>query len=388
MHQVKQVFASTPVRAAVLLLALGLGGCSSFDSMMGGDRIDYRGAARKTNALEVPPDLTPLARDGRYLPQSGPVSANALQQQGARGMGAVDTANVAPVKLGDMRIERRGNTRWLVVPQAPDALFPRLRQFWQDNGFTLTTDSPETGVLETEWAENRAKLPDDIIRNTLGRVLNSLYSTGERDKFRTHVERTPAGTEITVSHRGMEEVLINKERDGSTMWTGRPNDPLLEGEFLTRMMVSLGAPADSARAAVAAASTSASPAAVGGGGNKARTVANQAGAALQVDEDTASAWRRVGLALDRSGFTVEDRDRAQLLYFVRYADPKTAGKEEPNFIARLFGSKDATALSRFRLALKADGAGTVVSVLNDQGTPDNSANAQRIVSLLVDELKN
>jgi len=385
MHQVKQVFASTPVRAAVLLLALGLGGCSSFDSMMGGDRIDYRGAARKTNALEVPPDLTPLARDGRYLPQSGPVSANALQQQGVRGMGTPETTNVAPVKLGDMRIERRGSTRWLVVSQSPDALFPKLRQFWQDNGFTLTTDSPETGVIETEWAENRAKLPDDIIRNTLGRVLNSLYSTGERDKFRTHVERTAAGTEITISHRGMEEVLINKERDGSTIWTGRPSDPLLEGEFLTRMMVSLGSPADAARAAVVAAGN---PAPVATTSTKARAVSNQAGAALQIDEDSAGAWRRVGLALDRSGFTVEDRDRPQMLYFVRYADPKTAGKEEPNFIARLFGSKDATSLSRFRLALKADGASTLVSVLNAQGTPDNSANAQRIVSLLVDELKN
>jgi len=387
MHQVKQAFASTPVRAAVLMLTLSLGACASFENTLSGDKIDYRNGARKTNALEVPPDLTPLQRDGRYLPQASSVSANALQQQqGVRTQTASEGNGVAPQKAGDFRIERQGNLRWLATGQTPDQLFPKVRQFWLDRGFTLASESAEAGVMETEWAENRAKLPNDIIRNTIGKLLENLYSTGERDKFRTRLERTTAGTEIYISHRGLEEVFTTKDRDSSTMWTNRPSDPQLEAEFLTRLMVSLGSTEEVARTAVAATATPAAAVVP-----KARALTDQAGAALRVDDNTERAWRRVGLALDRSGFTVEDRDRAQMLYFVRYADPGSAGKEEPNFFTRLFSSKESLAqlaqLSRYRIAIKADGNATLVSVLNDQGAPDNSTNAQRIVALLVDELK-
>jgi outer membrane protein assembly factor BamC len=118
-------------------------------------------------------------------------------------------------------------------------------------------------------------------------------------------------------------------------------------------------------------------------------LSGQPGAALQVDDGLERAWRRIGLALDRGGFTVEDRDRNQGLYYVRFVDTKEAAKDEPNFFTRWFTSDDPAkkALNRYRIQVKADGAKTLVSVLNYQGQPDNSANAQKIVTLLADELK-
>ena len=82
-----------------------------------------------------------------------------------------------------------------------------MRDFWQESGFLLTTDQRNLGIMETDWAENRAKLPQDIIRGTLGKLVDSVYSTGELDRFRTRLERTPNGTEIFVSHRGMDRGL-------------------------------------------------------------------------------------------------------------------------------------------------------------------------------------
>ncbi len=386
MNPVNKAFASTPVRAAVLLLALAMGGCSSVDS--GNDKVDYRAGARKTAPLDVPPDLTALARDGRYLPQAGSVSANALQQP--KGPTAVDGGKVAPVKAGDVRLERQGASRFLVTPQAAEVVYPKVKQFWTDLGLNLVTDSPETGVLETDWAENRAKLPQDLFRTTIGKVFENLYSTGERDKYRTRIERTERGTEITISHRGLEEVLVGKDRDGSTTWTNRPSDPLMESEMLSRLMLALGGSEAAAKAVVAAGAAS-SAASIAMPSAKARLLTGQtdSGAGLIVDDNAERAWRRVGLALDRGGFTVEDRDRAQMLYFVRYADPKSAGQEEPGFFARLFSSKEAiAALSRYRIAVKASGNQTVVNVLTADGAPNNSANAQRIAAMLVDELKN
>lgn len=376
-----QPTATKPVRTALLGLTLAqvlaLGGCSTFTELTSGDRIDYRSGAAKTNPLEVPPDLTPLTKDSRYLPQAGAISANALQQ--GAGKPSSPGQSVALNQSADVRIERSGNQRWLVSSHTPEQLWPLVKQFWLDRGFTIGTETPEAGVLETDWAENRAKLPNDLIRNTLGRLIDSLYSTGERDKFRVRLERTKTGTEIYLSHKGLEEVLTgDRVRDGSTAWAQRAPDADLEAEMLTRLMISLGVREEAARSAVA--STTAPAAA------KARVLAGDA-AALQVDDTIERAWRRVGLALDRSGFTVEDRDRAQGIYFVRFVDAKEAAKDD-SFFARLFSSKDAVnPLSRYRIVVTADGTNTRVSVQNSQGQPDNSANAQKIVALLVDELK-
>ncbi|MFD2451443.1 outer membrane protein assembly factor BamC [Ideonella paludis] len=352
-------------------------GCSALSDLTSGDRIDYRSGAAKTNPLEVPPDLTPLAKDSRYLPQAGAISANALQQ--GAGKPANASQSVALNQSSDVRIERSGSQRWLVSSRTPEQLWPLVKQFWLDRGFTLSTETPEAGVMETDWAENRAKLPNDLIRNTLGRLIDSLYSTGERDKFRVRLERSKTGTEIYLSHKGLEEVLTgDRVRDGSTAWTQRAPDANLEAEMLTRLMISLGVREEAARTAVAA--TTAPVVA------KARVIAGDS-AALQVDDTIERAWRRVGLALDRGGFTVEDRDRAQGIYFVRFVDAKEAAKDD-GFFARLFSSKDAVnPLSRYRIVVTADGSNTRVSVQNSQGQPDNSANAQKIVALLVEELK-
>ncbi|HET9646041.1 MAG TPA: outer membrane protein assembly factor BamC [Burkholderiaceae bacterium] len=378
---------AAPAALAVALAALC--GCSHVENLLSGDKIDYKSQAVKTSTLEVPPDLTQLQRDSRYQPQaSGTVSATTFQTAQPAAAAASAPA-VAAVQVGEVRIERNGDIRWLVTSQTPEQLWPQIRSFWQDRGFNIATENAEAGVMETDWAENRAKLPNDIIRNTLGKVLDSLYSTGERDKFRTRLERTATGTEIFITHRRMEEVLTGQSRDNST-WTARPADPQLEAEMLSRLMVKLGTKEEEARAAVANAGTAAAAAAAQGTPARARLLSGQ-GPALQLDEPFDRAWRRVGLALDRSGFTVEDRDRAGGVYYVRYVDPKQAGKEDKGFLSKLFGKSDdaaaRAALARYRIAVKSSGSNTTVSVLDSQGAPASGEVGQRIVALLVDDLK-
>jgi outer membrane protein assembly factor BamC len=364
--------------ATSLVLASLLVACSSVDKASG-EKIDYRGAKMKTTPLEVPPDLTQLAVDPRFLPQAGTVSASTLQLPASAASAASAAQAVAPQTSGDMKIERAGNQRWLTTTMTPEQLWPQLQDFWKERGFTLVLDQADVGVMETDWAENRAKIPNDLLRNLLGRVIDSLYSTGERDKFRTRVERTPTGSEVFISHRGVEEVYSNTQKD-STVWQPRPADPQLEGEFLSRLMVKLGAKATDAK--TAAAQVAQAPVVT-----HARVVDGKPAATLQVDDGFDRAWRRVGLALDRSGFTVEDRDRAQGIFFVRYVDPAQAGKDEPGFFSKLFKGDKAVGPVRYRISVKAEGDSSLVSVLNTKGEPDNSDNGKRIVKLLVDDLK-
>jgi outer membrane protein assembly factor BamC len=382
MHPVTR---SLTLAALAATTALTLGACSSVDSLMSGDKIDYRSSgAPRSAGLEVPPDLTQLTRDSRYqLTQGGAVSAAAYQAS-APAATALPTAatTVAPQAAGDVRLERLGNERWLRTSLTPEQLWPQLQAFWKELGFVLTQDQPATGVMETDWAENRAKLPLDFVRSSIGKVLDSVYSTGELDKYRTRIERSANGTEIYITHRGMVETYTG-ERKESTAWQPRQPDPQLEGEFLSRLMLKLGASAEAAKTAVATPAAAGAPA-------RARIVAGAPTATLQIDDGFDRAWRRVGVALDRSGFTVEDRDRTQGVYFVRYIDPKFAGKEEPGLFSKLFnfGAKDdAGSPARYRVVVKADGDRSTVAVLNGQGAPENGTTGQRITSLLLDELK-
>ena len=369
--------AKSPARLALptLAAALALAGCTSNEGLLSGEKVDYRSAAVKSKPLDVPPDLTQLARENRYATQGGVVSAAGSPVAGAASAAA---PGIVPPASDGLKVERAGDQRWLAVPMPPEQLWPIVKAFWIDRGFKLDTESPELGIMETEWAENRAKLPQDMIRGSIGRFFSNLFDSGERDRYRTRIERTPTGSEVFITHRGLAEIYTG-DRQESTAWNPRPRDPALEAEFLTRLMARLGAPEPEARTAVAAAPEA--PA-------RARPVTGNT-AALEVDEPFDRAWRRVGLALDRSGFSVEDRDRAGGLYFVRYVDPKFAGKEEPGWWDRLTGKAGDQPRGplRYRIAVKGSGDKTVVSVLTSTGAPEPGENGQRIVGQLVKELR-
>ena len=357
-------------RLGLLGLTLALSACSVLDS----EKINYK-SATKGATLEVPPDLKQLTRETRYAVPGGVVSANALQA-GQVGEPSA-TRSAATTTLGDVRIERDGNQRWLVVNRPADNLWEPVRDFWLESGFTLAQSEANVGIMETDWAENRAKLPQDFIRSTIGKLMESLYSTGERDKFRTRLERNAnGGTEIYITHRGMVEVYGNVTKD-STVWQPRPSDPELETEFLRRLMVKLGVSQEQSKA-VAAAPAPRTQAA------RMATVNNVP--VVQLDEGFDRAWRRVGLALDRTGFTVEDRNRNEGTYFVRYVAPDTE-KKEPGFFSKLFSSTSATPPLKYRIVVRSQGEATTVSVLNEAGAPETSANAERIVRVIADDLK-
>lgn len=373
---------ATAITSALLV---SLTGCGMISSVMEQDRVDYRGA-KKAPKLEVPPDLTQIDKDNRYtVPDAkGIASASSYQQQvGAGAPAAVAGQAVGPVGTGAMRVERAGNQRWLVVNQTPEQLWPQLKQFWSDSGFTLATESVTTGTMETEWAENRAKIPQDLIRRSIGKVFDSLYGTGERDKFRTRIERNPAGgTEIYISHRGAEEVLTGPQKETAT-WTVRPNDPELEAIFLSKLMARLSGATEPKKAEAAATDLINNP-------TVAPLHAKLVGDAVEVDEGFDRAWRRVGLALDRVGFTVEDRDRVQGVYFVRYVDPESASQD--GFFKKLFtfgADEKAKEAQRYRVLVKAEQGASVsrVTVQTNDGKAETTPTGAKILKLLADDLK-
>lgn len=370
---------------AALLVPVLLAGCSG--SLLESQKIEYKSSG-KLPPLEVPPDLTQPSRDDRYaVPDVAPKGAATYSAYAVDRAGQTRTSTAQEVLPGaeKMRIERAGTQRWLVVQGNPETLWPNIKEFWQDMGFIVNVETPEAGVMETDWAENRAKIPLDFIRKAIGKVFDDVYSTPERDKFRTRLEKggEPGTTEIYISHRGMYEIYTN-EGKSETRWQPRAADPELEAEMLNRLMVRLGA--DEQRAKVLLADTSRKE-------DRAKLRrADEGSGTLEVLEPFDRAWRRVGLALDRVGFTVEDRDRSQGLYFVRYVDPEvdTKKKGDEGFLSKLAfwrSSPDVAKNAQFRIYVKADGDISNVQVLTREGGTDKSETSRKILGLLYDQLK-
>ena len=374
------------LRLTFCSLAVVLAGCSSIG--LETKKIDYKSSSSiKVPTLEIPPDLTSPTRDDRFaVPDTvGKGSATFSAYSGERSpqAKAAQQSDILPT-VDKARIERSGSQRWLVVTAKPDALWGQVKDFWQETGFTINLELPEAGVMETDWAENRAKIGDDMLRNLLGKVIDSLYSTAERDKFRTRLEpgSEPGTTDVFISHRGMYEIYVNEGR-AETKWQPREPDPELEAEMLRRLMVRFGS--DQKRAEAAVAQSKIKPL------DRAKlTRGNDGAGTLEVQESFDRAWRRVGLSLDRVGFTVEDRDRSKGLYFVRYVDPETdAQNKDPGFLSKLafWKGKVPDAQTKYRIFVKDGGTLTTVQVLSSEGGIDQSDTSKKILSLLYDQLK-
>lgn len=371
----------------LLSIVLMIGGCSINEYLDERSRVDYQSAG-KLPSLDIPPDLASPRSDGRFtVPERSAAERTASGYERSRT--ALDGARSSTV-LPDTRgvtMERLGSDRWLVSDLTPEQVWPLLREFWQESGFIIQIESPQTGILETDWAENRAKIPLDFIRRTIGRALDSLYSTGERDKFRTRIERGASGTEIYVSHRGMIEVYSSSNED-QTVWQPRPTDPELEIEFMRRMMIKLGASQEQADQQAAEVASTQVP-------GQTRLVLDGEQPRLDIPESFDRAWRQIGLALDRGGFTVDDRDRSRGLYFVRYIDPEARARQansRPGFLGRLFGAGKQEEISQqFQLLAQSSAQGTSVVVLDPQGkavTGIDRTTAGKILTLLDEQLKN
>ncbi len=369
----------------LIAVALAASGCTLFE----GKKIDYK-SATKLPTLEAPPDLIMPAGDNRFaVPDINPRSTATFSAYDRDRSGKPQASNAQALlpKVDKVGIERAGSQRWLVVQAPAVEVWPVVKEFWQELGFIINLESPESGVMETDWAENRAKIPQDGLRGLLGKALDSFYSTGERDKFRSRLESAAGGrTEIYISHRGMIEVFEGTQSGGDqgqgrTIWQPRAADPELEAEMLHRLMVRFGV--EETRAQNLLADKASPPQAT-------QTRSTDGAPGLSLPESFDRAWRRVGLALDRIGFVVEDRDRAGGVYFVRYTDPEANAPKEKGLLSKLAfwrSDEEKTKALRYQVRLKGAEDKSELAVYMDDGKAAENETGKRIANLLFEQLK-
>ncbi len=350
-------------------------------------RVDYKSAAVKVPPLEVPPDLTTRVAGDRYtIPGVGgeivAVYSDYSKAGTASQSGAV--SNVL-VDIKNVRLERSGDQRWLTVENRAENVWPLVKAFWLKHNFTLLTDNPEAGLMATDWLENRAKIPQSRLRTVISKVFSEAYSSGEKDMYRTRLERGKDGnsTEIYISHQGMEEVE-NADKKGY-QWRARGRDVNLEADMLQLLMVKLGG--DATVPDVSATSTPGTPRL-----QEPRLQEMDGRKIILLSEPFDKSWRKVGLALDRAGIVVDDIDRSNGVYFMNVssdiAQKKKGGLARLMFWRNEEGGKPETNLvegvARYQVTVRASDAISSVSVLNMAGNSDESA--QRILNSLYTQL--
>ena len=357
---------------SLILLLVIFAGCSLFGKKNVSDRTAISRSSNK--ALEIPPDLiTPAVNDKYSLPASGEARLSDFNDIDSRKLPS-ENSSLLPLETEAYFINY-GGFKVLLIERSPEEIWGLLKSFWIQNGFQIEKELPEEGFIETAWLESREKISDGLIRNTLGKIFDGLYDTGERNKFRMRIERTKAGfSEISVVHKGLIQVASDDRFDPTIVWANRNSDQQLEELYLRRIINFVSGKEDK--------------------NSKSIDVVKKSTPTLQGDDDNNfveltlnfnEAWKSIGLILDRLGFEVEERLREQGTYLIRYKKLDQEEKEK-GFFAKIFSSdKEQFDMNLYRIEIKNSGNMSQVFV-SDHETSERTKSSQNILAVIYEQL--
>ena len=349
----------------VVALFVNLIACSSGPTWKG----KYSSEKKKAvvSKLEVPPDLSqPDVANNLDLPNiAADGSTYSAYSNIEYKSDKVTSANPKGVK-----IIRDGANQWLEINTPADKLWPELKIFFTEVGFEIKREDKALGVMETSWLESLVAIPT----NFLSKILNRISSTGLRDKYRARLEKTdnPDVTRVFITHQGLKEYASDELTGIKIWWETRPSDPELEAEMYQRFLIFRDIGKADALKLVSKIKVK----------DRTSIIEKEGVNVLQVGEEFARTWRRVGIALDRIGLLVEDRNRSAGLYYLRITDD-FRGKvtEEDGWLSSLFSSKKVKLKERYLLSVSEENNKTIISIYETTGA---KADVGFVKSLLTD----
>lgn len=379
---------STFALLLITYISLTLVGCSSSGGYFSDSERVYRSQKETVDDLEIPPDLTRSSiQDAMAIPGAGSASYEEYaNKRGSDNRPALPETDKVLPEFDNIRVERDGDQRWLVINAQPQAVWSKVIEFWRSNGLLLVEQDPTIGIMRTDWLESRADIKQGVITEFFRKTLGSIYSSATRDQFRVRLEKglESGTTELYLTHRGMEEKLkedVSGNAD-TTYWTPRPNDPGIEAAMLRSIMVYLGVAGEKAEVALAKGETRV---------QRSQLIKTGERSELLINEGFARAWRLTGVALDRVGFAVEDRDRSSGIYFVRYSELSGASQEEKGFFSRFaFWRDDEDSIdkeSQYQVKLLELDQGTQVLIRNQDGSEAEINAAGRILTMIHEQIR-
>ena len=371
----------------ILIVSLLCTGCGN--KGLKDTNLDYQTVnAKKSAPLVVPPEFAKPKQDDRYdIPQAGSSSFSEYSQSAAQERSLYRSRDggqeILPLVDG-VEVKGDGRMRWIVVDKSVELIWPRVKKFWQNNGFIIERNMPNVGILETEWTERQGSTPASTgINKLFDNILENLNSYPQRDKFKTRLElgEKDQSVEIYITHQSMIEKRLKVSVDTLRKnWEVVPADTELEAEMLYRLSIWLGVEEDRALAI--------KNKKLSNDDNKVFEAGENEPSYLLVKKEFGRAWRSVGIALDRLGFTLDDRDRSKGVYYVRYIDLSTK-KQKKSFLARLFsfGKPKKSKEVKYQVYVEnSASAQSLVKIMDAQGNFVENGVSLPILNLMRDQL--
>ncbi len=350
-------------------------GCSTVDNLTDTTNgIDYRKTS-SIKTLEFPPDLTTPEFDTAFvLPSSGSVRASAINNRSVDRYSGRDIEVLTTSK--NMRIGSNGTVRWLEVDAPANMLWAKIRDFWRSLGVNIVRDEPRIGIMVTEWAENKAGLPKDWLRQALGKVLAGTFDAGTRDQYRIRVEKPSKNTtRIYLTHKGSEKIIT----ETGVGWELRPPKHELEAEMLNRLQAFLQGDKYTATKNTKESDLNQRASLV-------TLVSEDNNPILQVHENYKKAWQRTGVMLERMGLNIEARNQSKGIYKVVYNGDEIQ-EETGGFFSNLFKGKQTflTKGNIYQIHIRDAGRLAEVRVMDEEGKPLSNTQSKKILARLKKE---
>ena len=361
----------------LFVLVVNVSACSVVDNFMDTkNRINYKNNHSVKN-LEFPPDLTAPEFDMAFaLPADGVVNASSLGNATSGGY-TIDGRKISVLPEDtNIKVGGQGNVRWLDVAAPAEVLWPKIRDFWRSVGIAVKRDEPKIGIMETEWAENRAGLPMDWFRRSLGKMFQAAYDAGTRDRYHLRIEKPDANTtRIFLTHKGAEKVVTNTVSG----WELRPANHELEAEMLNRLKAFLQGDVGAAKGSISTDKLNQTTSLV-------NLVTQEGQPILQINDNYKRAWVLTGIMLDRMGLVSEKRNQAAGIYEVKYQGDE-ADTTKRGFFSRLFGGQKTLLVKGRSYQVHVEDAGklSVVRIMDEEGKPLDKKLARLVLTRLKKE---
>jgi len=306
-------------------------------------KINYYGD-KSVNSLEVPPDLTSPDYENSFRIREfvEDIDVNVVNLSNANEI--IEKNQKVLAVPTDITIKRSGTRKWLIVEKDTEAVWSLSKQFLRDYGFVINKINKETGVMETNYLENKPKIPSSTMgwfRSALeSKIDNVSYTLPSVDSYKIRIEPIEGGkkTEVHLSLNSMAEVITGSGKDETTLWQYKERDVNLESEMLYNLMIYLGSDAANAREKIIEAQTESK-----------LIIKNETDingyAKLVFNFGIEATWDNIAWALNDLNVEIESKDVKEKAFYIRAARTSDKG-----IFTKMFG--DDAVRQVFRVSLK------------------------------------
>ncbi len=356
------------LRSGLTICLMLLTGCGwmSDDKGFFVDRSNDYLKAKEGPPLVVPEDLSSTSiQNTMAIPQISSTQRHVNFEGGAPRPEAI----YAREEAEGVKIQKLGDQRWLLVPQPPAVVWPKVKQFFADNGVAIELEQPQTGRIDTEWMTISSKAARDVVRLSISDAKQAAGVATGRDRVRVLIE--PGIRDRST------EIHLRYENDSKSM----PHEDVMPAqsdivEVETQLLNELGG---YIAANVADASIS----------FVARNISTQSKAELQRDAsdlptlrlnlDFDRAWATVNQALHEAKLDVTDVDRSAGVFYVTVTDQMLNQEEKPSIWTRWFRSEHKRKVT---ILMEPKPPGFDLTVFDDNGQRTSSDVAEQILIMI------